>query len=182
MIHRNRLLYILFLAAGLASCTLQVTLSPNANIREKERVIFADFKVPGVVNPEERERTLEREFMDAFSGCLLHSPLVVLDNHKVEILLKERSMSAEEFFTSMPLQSIGKLLEADYIIFGAGELNQSLNETYLRTATIRMIQVKTGEVVLVGMSENPSGRPAIMGRNLGCEVRDKLLFGRFQEP
>lgn len=159
-----------------SSCTLQVTLSPEAKIKNDARVAFVEFKVEDRIDPYKKIPDIAPDFIDAFNSCLLNTSLTILDRHYISDVLAKKHLSSTDLLNENSLKTIGEALNADYLIIGNGKTENVLSELYLKTATIRMVDANTGLIVLSGFSERPSGRPTVIGWELGCAVADRIYY------
>ncbi|MBL8018709.1 MAG: hypothetical protein JNM27_03510, partial [Leptospirales bacterium] len=70
--------------------------------------------------------------------------------------------------------AMASALNADYLIFGTGRTERVLWDRFLRTASFRVIEAKSGTIVLAGSAEQLNSHATWVGNKLGCETADEL--------
>ncbi|MBE7437877.1 MAG: hypothetical protein HS115_05410 [Spirochaetales bacterium] len=158
----------------LLACGGNVRKADSLDVRIGARVAFLDFQVYDLTDPDKRYVNVSNEFMDAFNSCLVTGPLVVLDRQHIKRILKEQLRSESGLFSPSEIVRMGQLLQAEYLILGNGKVAQTGADLFLRVASVRMIDVNNGQVVLSGYLEGGGVRPARRGHALGCEVQRAL--------
>jgi len=159
---------------ALLGCAGNVRKATDFTLRQGSRLAFLDFQVEDISDPDKRYVNVSAEFIDAFNSCLLSGPLTILDRAHIKRILKEQTRAQSGLFSPSEIVSIGQLLQAEYLVLGSGKVAETGNDLFVRVASIRMIDVTTGQVVASGYVEGGGVRPARRGHALGCELRQIL--------
>lgn len=119
----------------------EISVSPNYHFNKYKRITVFPFNT---TKPERYNLTIS----DQLSICFMKLGYTVVERTQLQALLKELNIEVSGFMKQSDIIRIGKLLQIDAIIMGSLEYDNSGGYWWLRSGSMRMIDVTTGELVM----------------------------------
>jgi len=155
--------------------TVKTASSPDFDFSPGLRVAVLPFTVLG--NPD---RTTDISEADKLSMKLLDIGFVIIES----LIFQESSLHLRWLIPEEDWEAVQQVLDIDYLVFGT--INYSFNPGYSlvgkgfyrrSSASVRFVDTKTGEVVIIAMTDRVDGS---MAEKIGESIKSHLSVE--QEP
>lgn len=158
----------------LITCTSNVSVKRDYQFCNNSSIAIAELYVTDREKAGKEVPKIGRTFANALVGFFLETGLNVVEREKIDSILKEMQLERSGLIDSSRMAELGRMLNADYLLTGMGEIHNHGKSTFLISTTVRLIHVETGEIVLVASWEGPSHKPVQVAEKLGETIRRKL--------
>jgi len=112
------------------------------------------------------------EFSDAISIYFLQSGFSVIERGRIDIILKELDLQQSGITSEGDAVKVGRLASVRYVVFGTGRLERTGDSYFLKAATVKMIDVETGEVVIMASRSGAGELPIEVANEIGRDIRE----------
>ncbi|MCE9598862.1 MAG: CsgG/HfaB family protein [Spirochaetia bacterium] len=153
----------------ICACSSHVSIRKDYTVCKDATLAVADVFITESQKTEAIPQ-IGRAFANALAGHMLESGLNIVEREKLARLLSEMKLNQTGLIESSKISEIGHLVNADYILTGVGEVRFSGQSTFLANTTMRLVEVSTGQVVLVASWDGPSHSPVAVANLLGPEM------------
>lgn len=114
------------------------------------------------------------EFSDAISVYFLQSGFSVIERSRIDLVLKELQLQQTGITGADDAIRVGRLANVRYVVFGTGRLDRTGSEYFLHEATVRMIDIESGEIVIMATWSGAGVRPIGVANDLGKDISKKF--------
>lgn len=165
---------IIIIPCFIISCASHVVVKKDYNFCRHSSIAIIDISVTDIRNQKTHFPHIGRSFANALVSHFLEAGFDIVERQKISALLHEMKINRSGLFDSSKISEIGRQVKANYLLTGSGEVEFIFNGTFLRTVTIRLIHVSSGQIVITGYWTGPSMAPVQVARMLGIDIRKKL--------
>ncbi len=116
---------------------------------------------------------ISNEFSDAIAPYFMEAGFSVIERSRLKLLLKEQELQQTGLIDSdSNAIQLGKIARVRYVVFGSGRVNiaGSGNDHFLHSVSIKMVNVETGESVLLATWSGAGFRPAGVANKIGKKI------------
>lgn len=173
--------YLLALLLFSAACSSHVSVRRDFTVCRYSTLAIVDVYVTESQKTEPLPQ-IGQSFANALAGHLLEAGLNVVEREKVGQLLKEMRLGQSGLIDASKLSEIGRLINADFILTGVGEVRMSGQSTFLANTSMRLIEVATGQIVMISSWDGPSHTPVqvanLLGPDMGKAISKQIVTCR----
>jgi hypothetical protein len=138
---------------------LSVIVSPNFNLNKHEKLAIIPFKGKAYDTLQAPYFIAEEQISDMFATRLMDVGFSIVERTQLQGILSEQKLSASGLLSKSDINKIGKLLDVDILVMG--NLDKNTFNTSYQTATVKFIDIETGEVLINMVCTNIFGRQYI---------------------
>ena len=138
---------------------LSVIVSPNFNFNKHKKLAVMPFKGRAYDTLQAPYFIVEEQISDMFATQLMGVGFSIVERTQLQRILSELQLSTSGLLSKSDLNKIGKLMDVDILVMGNLDKNK-FNLSY-QTATVKFIDVETGEVLINMICTNIFGRQYI---------------------
>lgn len=166
------LLFFFINAYGMGkSTTSEIVVSPTYHANKYKRVAVFPFNT---TKPEQYNLTIS----DQLSTSFMKLGYTVVERTQLQAILKELKIELTGLIKQSDLVRIGKILSIDAIVMGSLEYDYTGVYWWLRSGTMRMIDVTTGEVIISIFSNSYNGDIQTVVNDINNLMKKEKLTGR----
>jgi curli biogenesis system outer membrane secretion channel CsgG len=138
---------------------LSVIVSPNYNFNKHKKLAVMPFKGKAYDTSQAPYFVAEEQVSDMFATQLMGAGFSIIERTQLQRILSELQLSTSGLLSKSDINKIGKLINVDILV--TGNLDKSkFNQSY-QTATVKFIDIETGEVLINIVCTNIFGRQYI---------------------
>jgi curli biogenesis system outer membrane secretion channel CsgG len=138
---------------------LSVIVSPNFNFNKQKKLAVMPFKGKAYDTARAPYFVVEEQISDMFAARLMGVGFSIVERTQLERILSEQKLSASGLLSQSDINKIGKLMNVDMLVMG--NLDKNTFNTSYQTATVKFIDIETGEVLINMVCTNIFGRQYI---------------------
>jgi curli biogenesis system outer membrane secretion channel CsgG len=138
---------------------LSVIVSPNFNFNKHKKLAVMPFKGKAYDPARAPYFVVEEQISDMFATRLMGVGFSIVERTQLERILSEQKLSASGLLSQSDINKIGKLMNVDMLVMG--NLDKNSFNTLYQTATVKFIDIETGEVLINMLCTNIFGRQYI---------------------
>ena len=138
---------------------LSVIVSPNFNLKKHKKLAVIPFKGKTYDTLQAPYFIVEEQISDMFATRLMGVGFSILERTQLQSILSEQKLSASGLLSKSDINKIGKLMDVDILVMG--NLDKNTYNTSYQTATVKFIDIETGEVLINMVCTNIFGRQYI---------------------
>lgn len=144
----QKLTSLLFIAIFLVSCA-STNVWVDAGILIGDRnIAFVGFDIKEVKTGS-YSRIIDNQITDGLKIYFLKNGFKVVERNQINKIAKEMNFQMSGFTDESTIGHIGKVANADYIIFGSGIYSINGNSPFIKNLNVKMLHVESGRTVLV---------------------------------
>ncbi len=152
----------------------QIIISANFDMQRNKKIAVLPFTNKGMPGSNE-------SLSDELSTELMGLGFVVVERTRLQSILKEMKITADETFSKEKLNKIGEMLQLDCIVLGSayyssisGSMNtESSKGLYdLQKISFRMVELSTGQVMISGYCTPVFG--GSMVKEIGIKLKSMI--------
>ncbi len=163
--------YLILITLMLAACgTGNIYVSRDLKVKGTKKCALAGFLFKDMKG-EKDFRHISEEFSDALSIYFLQSGFSVIERSRIDLILKELNLQQTGITNSADAVKVGKLANVRYVVFGTGRLDRTGSSYFLHGVTVKMIDVESGEIVLMASRTGAGERPIEVANKMGYDIR-----------
>jgi curli biogenesis system outer membrane secretion channel CsgG len=125
---------------------LSVIVSPNYNYNKHKKLAVMPFKGKAYDSSNAPYFVVEEQVSDMFATQLMGAGFSIIERTELQRILSELQLSTSGLLSKSDLNKIGKLMNIDILVMGNLD-KSSFNQSY-QTATVKFIDIETGEVLI----------------------------------
>ena len=173
MLKNGRIIYLFSIIALLLTVSCGTgNVYVNSSLKEinpkKCAIVGFDFKdEKGVKNIPH----ISDEFSDAISVYLLQSGFSVIERSRIDLVLKELRLQQSGITGADEAIRVGRLANVRFVVFGTGRLDRTGSEYFLHEVTVKMIDIESGEIVIMASWSGSGVRPIGVANEIGKDIR-----------
>ena len=137
---------------------ISVIVSPNYNLKTHKKLAVMPFKGKAYDSFRVPHVVMEEQTSDKFAIQLMSAGFSIVERTQLQRVFSELQLSTSGLLSKSDLNKIGKLMDIDMIVMG--NLDDVFNGKY-QTASVRFIDIETGEVLIKMVGTNIYGRDYI---------------------
>jgi hypothetical protein len=138
---------------------LSVFVSPNFNINKYKKLAVIPFKGKAYDTLGAPNFILEEQISDMFATRLMGVGFSIVERTQLHSILSEQQLSATGLLSNSDINKMGKLMDIDMLVMG--NLDKNIFNASYQTATVKFIDIETGEVLINIVCTNIFGRQYI---------------------
>lgn len=138
---------------------LSVMVSPSFNFNKQKKLAVMPFKGKAYDAAKAPYFVVEEQISDMFAMRLMGAGFSIVERTQLERILSEQKLSASGLLSDSDINKIGKLMNVDLLVMG--NLDKNTFNTLYQTATVKFLDVETGEVLINMVCTNIFGRQYI---------------------
>jgi curli biogenesis system outer membrane secretion channel CsgG len=138
---------------------LSVIVSPNFNFNKHKKLAVMPFKGKAYDPARAPYFVVEEQISDMFATRLMGVGFSIVERTQLERILSEQKLSTSGLLSQSDINKIGKLMNVDMLVMG--NLDKNSFNTLYQTATVKFIDIETGEVLINMLCTNIFGRQYI---------------------
>jgi curli biogenesis system outer membrane secretion channel CsgG len=138
---------------------LSVIVSPNFNFNKQKKLAVIPFKGKAYDSLQSPYFIEEEQISDMFATRLMGIGFSIVERTQLQSILSEQKLSASGLLSKSDINKIGKLMDVDMLVMG--NLDKNTYNTLYSTATVKFIDIETGEVLINMVCTNIFGRQYI---------------------
>jgi hypothetical protein len=138
---------------------LSVVVSPNYNFNKHKKLAVMPFKGKAYDALEAPYFIEEEQISDMFATQLMSVGFSIVERTQLQRILSELQLSTSGLLSKSDINKIGKLMDIDILVMGNLD-KKKFNLSY-QTATVKFIDIETGEVLINMVCTNIFGRQYI---------------------
>jgi curli biogenesis system outer membrane secretion channel CsgG len=138
---------------------LSVIVSPNYNFNKHKKLAMMPFKGKAYDTSQAPYFVVEEQVSDMFATQLMGAGFSIIERTQLQRILSELQLSTSGLLSKSDINKIGKLMNVDILVTGNLDKNK-FNQSY-QTATVKFIDMETGEVLINMVCTNIFGRQYI---------------------
>lgn len=146
---------------------LSVIVSPNFNFNKHKKLAVLPFKGKAYDNLQAPYFVEEEQISDMFATQLMGVGFSIVERTQLQRILSELQLSTSGLLSKSDINKIGKLINVDILVTGNLDKNK-FNHSY-QTATVKFIDIETGEVLINMVCTK------ILGREYITAMTDELM-------
>jgi curli biogenesis system outer membrane secretion channel CsgG len=125
---------------------LSVSVSPNYNFNKHKKLAVMPFKGKAYDTSQAPYFVVEEQVSDMFATQLMGAGFSIVERTELQRILSELQLSTSGLLSKSDLNKIGKLMNIDMLVMGNLDKNK-YNQSY-QSATVKFIDIETGEVLI----------------------------------
>jgi curli biogenesis system outer membrane secretion channel CsgG len=125
---------------------LSVIVSPNFNFNKHKKLAVMPFKGKAYDTLQAPYVIVEEQISDMFATQLMGVGFSIVERTQLQRILSELQLSQSGLLSKSDINKIGKLMNIDILVTGNLDKNK-FNLSY-QTATVKFIDIETGEVLI----------------------------------
>jgi hypothetical protein len=138
---------------------LSVIVSPNYNFNQHKKLAIMPFKGKAYDTSQTPYFIVEEQISDMFATQLMGVGFSIVERTELQRILSELQLSTSGLLSKSDLNKIGKLMNIDILVMGNLD-KKTFNHSY-QSATVKFIDIETGEVLINMVCTNIFGRKYI---------------------
>jgi curli biogenesis system outer membrane secretion channel CsgG len=138
---------------------LSVIVSPNYNFNKHKKLGVMPFKGKAYDTLQAPYFIVEEQISDMFATQLMGVGFSIVERTQLQRILSELQLSTSGLLSKSDLNKVGKLMDIDILVMGILDKN-TFNQSY-QTATVKFVDIETGEVLINMVCSNIFGRKYI---------------------
>ncbi|MCE5263310.1 MAG: CsgG/HfaB family protein [Deltaproteobacteria bacterium] len=142
-----------------SSKELSVMVSPNFDFNKQKKLAVMTFKGKAYDAAKAPYFVEEEQISDMLATRLMGIGFSIVERTQLERILSEQKLSASGLLSKSDINKIGKLMDVDMLVMG--NLDKNSFNTLYQTATVKFIDIETGEVLINMVCTNIFGRQYI---------------------